>query len=520
MSSTRRGRSVADPVLVGLVSVAVYALHGFQGVLDRDLGVFTYGGERVADGVPPYVGIFNSVGPLADAVPGLAIWVGRFAGVGPVPAERLLFTALSGACCALLCVLARDVLGTRAAGFVAPAVFLTFQDFLALASDGPREKTTMVLFLLAALVLTGRRRWLAAGACAALAALAWQPVLPVAVAAAGVTLLASPAGRLRGAARYAAGGIVPVLVAAGYYLSQGALHTAVEGLVLVNADYTRQPSALSSPHGTWRLLWEGYHASIWLVLGGLVALVVLSAGAVRHVVRRRAERAAPADAVALAALGTAALVGVAWTLVAFNGAPDLFELLPFAALGAAGAVGVATARLAPSRRWALVAAVTVLATGAATTLSVTTRGHLLEQQRRDIEAVLAAAPPGASMLSINAPGALAIAGKRNPSELQVFDQTMEHYLDHTRPGGLAGYAAWVAELRPTFVVVGRHFERPWPEPMLARDYWLVGRGPTWTWYLSRTAGPRVLAAVVAANGSVMGGSARATRRSGRPPAPA
>ena len=57
---------------------------------------------------------------------------------------------VSAACCALLCVLARDTLGSRPAGFLAPAFFLTFEGFLHLASDGPREKTTMVSSSLAA----------------------------------------------------------------------------------------------------------------------------------------------------------------------------------------------------------------------------------------------------------------------------------------------------------------------------------------------------------------------------------
>ena len=113
---------------------------------------------------PPYVGIFNSVGPLADAVPGLAIWLGGFVGVDPVLSARLFFPVLSALCCALLCVLARDTFGSRAAGLLAPAVFLTFECFIELASSGPREKTTMVVFLLAspdpdrAPSLGGRRR--------------------------------------------------------------------------------------------------------------------------------------------------------------------------------------------------------------------------------------------------------------------------------------------------------------------------------------------------------------------------
>ena len=65
-----------DPALVGVVALTVYALHGYDGILDRDLGVFTYGGLRISHGGTPYVDVFNSVGPLSDAVPGLAMWLG------------------------------------------------------------------------------------------------------------------------------------------------------------------------------------------------------------------------------------------------------------------------------------------------------------------------------------------------------------------------------------------------------------------------------------------------------------
>jgi hypothetical protein len=121
-----RGHRWGDPAITGLVALVVYALHGYDGVLDRDLGAFAYGGMHVAHGSPPYVDLFNSVGPLADAVPGLAIWLGHFADADPILSARLFFTVLSALCCSLLCVLARDTLGSRAAGFLAPALFLTF----------------------------------------------------------------------------------------------------------------------------------------------------------------------------------------------------------------------------------------------------------------------------------------------------------------------------------------------------------------------------------------------------------
>ena len=56
-----------------------------------------------------------------------------------------------------------------------------------------------------------------------------------------------------------------------------------------------------------------------------------------------------------------ALVGTAWTLLAINGGPDLFVLLPFAALGIAGVVLLLLGRM--PRRAALAGAAVVVSLG-------------------------------------------------------------------------------------------------------------------------------------------------------------
>jgi hypothetical protein len=475
---------VTDCLVVGLVATGVYALHGYDARLVRDVGAFMYGGERFAAGVPPYAGIFNTVGPLADAVPGLAIWVGRHLGIEPVSAARHFFTLISAACCVLVYLLGRQVLGSRAAGFVAAAVFLTFGEFLRLASGGPREKTTMVLFLLAALLLLGRRWWLAAGVATALATLTWQPSLAVAVTAAVISLAGAPSGRVRGAISYVAGGAVPTALTALYYLLHGDLRLAVDGFVVVNARYKQQPSLLSAPRSTWHFLWVGYEWSLWLVVAGLVGLVV-TAVAIRP-------RPVP-----LLALGAAAAVGTAWSVAVINGAPDLFVLLPFGALGVA-AVVVRAAALLPRCRLALVASVAALAVVAAGAEAVDSRNDALVGQRTNVAAVLAAAPD-ATLLSINAPQVMALAGRANPTRYQLFDQGIDDYLQHTLPHGLAGYTHWIGRHRPTLIARSGAVGETWPDEMLARYYWYVGRGPDWVWYLSRTAGPEVLHAVRLAN---------------------
>jgi hypothetical protein len=477
-----RVSTATDCLVVGTVALLVFALHGFDGPLDRDLGVFTYGGEHVAQGVPPYAAIFNSVGPLSEALPGLAIWIGAHLGIGPVSAERHLFVVLAAGCCAVLHLLARDVLGSRAAGFVAAAVLLTFQDFAALASDGPREKTAMVLLLLVTLVLLTRRRWAAAGVTTALATLTWQPVLAVAVVAAVVAVVGGRTGRVRAAIAFVAGGAATTAVFAGWFLARGDLRTAVEGFVVVNAEYTRQPSLLTEPGVIRTFLWEAYHASLLLVPIGLLALFVATGCAVR--------RSLP-----LVVVGAAGLAATAWTVAVINGPPDLFVLLPFAALGVAAAVVAIAARVTRPVGRAVVAAVTLAAVVAAGTSAVRTRDDSLERERADVRDVLAAAPAGATVLSINAPEVLALSGRSNPTPYQVFDRAMDGYLQANWPGGLHGYARWIARTRPTLVAfsAGRH--QRWPVRVLRRDYWLAGRGHAWGWYVSRTAGARTLAAV-------------------------
>lgn len=501
----QRVRSGAvDPLVVGLVALAIYAAHGYQGQLNRDLGVFTYGGEHVARGVPPYVGIFNSVGPLADALPGLAIWVGHGVGLGPVLSARLFFTLLSVVCCSLVCVLGRDTFGRREAGLVAAAVFLTFEEFIELASGGPREKTAMLVFLLAAVTLVQRRRWTAAGVATALATLTWQPSLFVAVAAIAAAALPPSGGRRWRCgvlARFVAGGAAAAGATAGLFLALGALRPAIDGLVSVNLLYTHQPSAFSAPGATWRVLWNSYHASLVAALVGLVLLLVRSAWAVPDV--RRPHGTGAAEARRLVIVGAGAAGGAAWTISVINGGPDLFVLLPFGALGVAGLVTLVTARLRRRLKATVVTLVVAAGVLSATVESVATRSDLLVTQVADIAAVLGTQPPGSSIVSIGAPQVLAIAQRDNPTPYQLADRRMVEYLHQLKPASMSSFASEIARRHPTFVVVGHHRLRL-VDQVLARHYSWVGRGVDWSWYLRRSAGPAALVRSRAANAAVLG----------------
>lgn len=490
-----------DPAVVGVVAFVVYALHGFHGVLNRDKGVFTYGGMHVAQGTPPYVDIFNSVGPLADAIPGSAIWLGNHVGADPVVSERLFFTAISALCCSLVYVLARDTLGSRAAGLIASAVFLTFEDFSTLAAGGPSDKTAMVLFLLGCLILLGRRRWALAGVCAALGTLTWQPVLAVTLGAlAAAALVERQDPRLRVLTRFTIGGFVPSLATVCYFVGAGALSQAIQGFVVVNVEYAQQPSALTQPNAIATKMWGAYHWTFPLAVAGLVALFVLGARAVLALRRRTASPLTRRLVICTAG----AVVGTAWTLVVVNGGPDLFVVLPFAALGLAESARLLAGRLRDRAARAGIVVVVSLGVIVAGVHSVTTRDDGYLFQRADVEAVLRTQPPDALVVSLSAPQVLALSGRDSPVPYQIMSDTQQRYLDATYPGGMRGFLEHVlVGLQPTFVVVGESFRSRWPTSQLDSDYWRVGIGSHWTWYLNKAAGRAALLRARNAHARVM-----------------
>jgi hypothetical protein len=475
-----------DPALVGLVALAVYGVHGFDADLGRDQGTFVYGGQQLAHGVPPYVGIFNSVGPVVDVVTGAGIRVGSALGLDDVRATRVTYLLVSVLAVVALSVLARDALRSRAAGLVVPALFSTFAGFLSLASDGPREKTVMVLFLELALLLMLRRRWFWAGILSAAAILTWQPVVLTAVAAAISAILTSNGRRPRAAAAYVAGALLPTALVTLLYLVSGHLTLAWWGFVLINIGYTTQPNIVQS----WDLLTAGYGASLVLVVVGWLLSVALGVGALTR--RRRTRSAHDAEiARALLVLGTGGLVAGLWSCFAVNGAPDLFVLLPFAALGAGAALilVVRTLPIATVRR--VIAAVALLAVAAAGAESVTTRSSDLVAERQTVTRVAAALPAGSTILSVNSPEVLALLERRNPYRYQLSTSATAPFMDDHLEGGLAAYADRIARLRPALIAVGHLSVDDWLRPVLRADYVRVGPGDHWVWYASTDLDPDV-----------------------------
>ena len=484
------GRFDALTAVVGATALIVYALHGFSGYLSRDLAIYSYAGQQVADGVPPYVGILNRAGPLAHLIPAIGAAGARVGGFDDLLGMRLLFLIISVACVCLVYVLGRDLFTSPLAGLAAAAAFLSFSGFIEYASNGPREKTPMVLFLLCTLWAVNKRRWLAAGLSLSLATLMLQIAFLPGLAAVVVALTTvRPGGRIRALVRFAVGGLAPVAILLVYFAAVGALQQAIDAFLLINARYSLAVPLTAHLAKNWSTLQSGYAVSLWVMVVGLAALAVLSLSALRRENRRQD----PA-VITVAAFGAAGLVGLAWTFRDFDGWPDAFLVLPLAAIGIGGIAKVITDRVSPRAALSLTLTWVVAAVAVAGSYSVAERDHRLGLQRRSVAAMLDHLPSDASLLALNSPQALVLSGKTNPTRYQTFTSGMDDYVDDTWPGGLRGFGEWIGREQPTMITL-RGEVTPWLAETIETEYRRVGGAPGWVWYVHRSVGPDVLSAL-------------------------
>ncbi|RYC07131.1 ArnT family glycosyltransferase [Nocardioides zhouii] len=470
----RRDRLV--PV-VAIACVVVYVAHGFHGALTRDLGVYSYAGQQVADGVPPYLGILNRAGPLAHAIPGIGALLARLGGFDDLLTMRVLFMLIATAAVCATYALGRDLFASRAAGLVSAGGMLAFHGFIQYASNGPREKTPMTLFVVLALWAVTRRRWFTAGVCTSLATLCLQTAFFSTFAAVAVgVLLVAETGRIRASVRVALGGLLPVAALGTWFALVGSLRAAVDGFYVINRRYTVPDPLTDDLDRVWLDLQEAYGVTVWLMLAGVVALVLVTLAAVVPPARRAfpALRVLPAMTAGLAA-------GLAWTLKEYDAWPDLFPVLPFAVVGLGAAFAVVVRRLAPRPQWVVATVLAGACVVLALVYAVSTRDHTLDAQREATAAVLAELPEGATITSIEAPQPLVLTGRTNPTRHQMFRSGLQDYLDDTWPGGRVGFEADLVGDGPDLVSVGETTSLRWRRALMP-EYVFIGRAPLWEWY--------------------------------------
>ena len=276
-------------------------------------------------------------------------------------------------------------------------------------------------------------------------------------------------------------------VLATWFALAGSLREAWDAFYVINRDYTVPDPVADDLDRVWLDLQEAYGVTVWLLVGGAVALALVTLAAVVP----RARRALPA-LVVLPAMTAGLLAGLWWITKEYDSWADLFPLLPFAALGLGAAAAVVVRRLPPRPRWAVAVVAAAACLALALTYSLTTRDDTLDLQREATDAVLAQLPEDATITSVEGPQPLVLSGRTNPTRYQMFRSGLQDYMEDTWPGGFDGFKRDLVADGPDLVSTGETVSLTWRRALMP-DYVFVGRAPQWEWYARADLGAETIA---------------------------
>lgn len=422
------------PLLVLALAGIVYGLYGFDGPLYRDYGIYLYGGQRVADGIPPYVGIFDHKGPLPAMLAGAGVVLSGWLGLEDVYGVRLVFFVVGCLSVVAVYLLGSSAFRSRVAGLLAALTFLGFYGFARAAASGPDAKIPLVLFEALSLTLMIQKRWFWAGLCASLAFLTWQP-MGILVLVTLVLAFAQPRAERRTAALRALSGVAsPLAVTGAYFLYHRALDELLDGMVLFNLLHVHRGGLPAlNPSGPIREILNWYATMLGPLVLGLAVIFAL------YFSRPLWGRYAP--------LLLTLPVFVAWSLIDFQTTEDLYPFLPYAAVGFGALLAAALDRVeAPQHLMALLVPA-LLALALVNTPAVGARevpGPSLRAQMESAAEIRERFGEDGRIVSINAPQVLALLGTENPNPYLFTTEGIDRQISADVPGGFEG---WIESLQ-------------------------------------------------------------------------
>ncbi len=451
------------PALIFALSLAVYGLYGFRGELTRDQAIYMYSGQRLTQGVLPYVSIFDHKGPLALMLTAPGVWLAQTLEWDDLLMARLLFLGFAGLTVALIYRLGEGLLGART-GLFAALTCLGFVNVARNAASGPHPKTAMLLFETLSLLCMVQRRWFWAGVAGSLAGLIWQPAAVFAVTTLILAAVHPRGARRRAVALTGLGIGLPVIAVAAVFAARGALPAMLDGAVLFNLRYLdRWPGSLAAQAiNVIGDILAGYRMMVLPIGIGLFMMGVIY-------IWRRLQHPSAWETLTrdpFSPLFLSLPVPVAWSVVDFQGPPDLYIFLPFVALGFARFLDLAASHIAAvhvpgaqsrnaQRASTLVTAglSAVLVAGAVAGV-VAEREAGLDSQRAAAMQILTRFGARSRYLSLGTPEFFVLVHQVNPNPYLFIVNGIDRRIAAGEPDGFEGWLRSLEAYDPEVIMFG------------------------------------------------------------------
>lgn len=478
--------SLSLPVAVTLIAIfaltaVVYYSYGLQGGISRDGAIYLYSGQRMAEGVPPYVSIFDHKGPLAPMLAGAGVILSGLLGTDDIMTVRVVFFVLGCLAVTSAYLLGSHLFKSHRAGLYASLTFLAFFCFGRYATAEPEAKTPMLLFQVLALLFTSQKRWFRAGLFGSLAFLVWQPMAIFPLATLFLAAIRPGGPRSRAVARALAGTGLPVALTVAYFYMEGALYELINGSILFNARYLDQEqfsSLVPLLMAPARAIFQGYSTVlipvviVAMVLSVIVALVMLG----RLYLPKRLDGGLLGGAVEREAFAPILLTlpfPFIWSLMDFQGYPDFFVFIPYVALAFGGFLYLAVDRFEAATgagrslavmacfaltAMAVVSSLITIDLGArASSLATDERGPAagdLDYQKRAAYEIQERFGPDAKVVSIGVPQLLVLLGDTNPNPYAFVIRGIDQQIADETPGGFSGWLRALGDYEPDVIAFG------------------------------------------------------------------
>jgi hypothetical protein len=473
-------------VLIFALAAALSSWYGLGGGLSRDGAIYLYSGQRMAEGVPPYVSVFDHKGPLAPMLAGAGVMLSKLLNSNDVMTVRVIFFLMGCLAVVSAYLLGSSLFKSQRAGVFAALTFLAFFVFARYATAEPEAKTPMLLFEVLALLLTSRKRWFWAGLCGSVAFLVWQPMVVFPL----VTLLlaATQPGGARSSAlsRAASGSGLPVAATAAYFYTEGALYQLVNGSILFNLRFLDQEKFSSvAPRllAPVKAIFLGYTTIVIpVVICAMLLAVVISAVTLGRLYFPKGPARVSLGNVATRETFAPLLLSlpfpVVWSMMDFQGYPDFFVFIPYVAIGfggflysVAGLVEAADgAGLRGVRRsfvliaYAILTAVAVISSlitirlaAEVSSLDMAGRGPKpgdFDYQQRAASEVRERFGEDAKVVSIGVPQLLVLLRDRNPNPYAFIIRGIDREIALRTPGGFHGWLGELGAYDPDVIALG------------------------------------------------------------------
>lgn len=440
------------------VAIALFSRFSIHSELSRDEAIYSYGGQQLARGIPPYVSIFDPKSPMATLLSGLGVALGRLvAGAGgDLAGIRVVFFGLSCLTVLALYVLAWQLFRSVPAAVTAAVALAATRPFALDALTGPDAKTPGVLFAVLSMSLLVSRRWFWAGVAGGLAVLVWQPLVFYPLAAVVVALGTAGRDRWRAAALAVVGAAVPVVIVTAYFVAAGAVRQFLESALVFPLVGVRRGSetVATRARDIVHVVIEGYGAGgvlFWLGIG----LLLVAAWRARRGLGLRESLRSPLVCVVLLTL----VGNVAYALKDFQSVPDLYPFVPYPALGFAGAVAAlqSALRSRAAARAGAAALAGVLVVVCVTSWTAFSRDRESNNGMRALSADACAVRrlqvPGTPLWALGDPVPLVVTGEQNPDRFIYLGSGVGPWKVAHTAGGFGGWTGQILAAHPSVIVV-------------------------------------------------------------------